>query len=143
LLTVPENYSDEDKARDLTQLSRNQIVDLSDGAHRLADVLAAVEWRRTLLPLFTFEGFGDLTMVDVTEIDVDGWSGWPELSVERGLMALASEAPVWIMQKSGQNAHLWPGVRDQPIFSRHVDNQFCWLNRIYLYPTWMIYYLTN
>jgi hypothetical protein len=140
-IRVPDDYSAVDVQRD--RESAEQLPDLSRGQHRLADVLAALEWRRTVFEWFMREGFGDKVMVDVSGSDADEWVTRSHLSVARGLLALNSFTPTWIMQHAGQNAHLWPGFREQPIFTRHVDDQFNWLKPVLLDPCWLVYYLAN
>lgn len=140
-LRVPDDYSALDLRVD--RVSARQIPDLSEGQYRLADVLAAFEWRRTVLEWFKDEEFGDKVAVDVAEFSAEDWNTQPHFSVARGLLALYGFSPVWIMQRAGQSAHQWPGFREQPIFTQHVDQQFSWLKPVITYPTWLIYYLAN
>jgi hypothetical protein len=140
-LTVPADYSAGDAQLDVG--SAAQIPDLSGGNYRLADVLAAFEWRRTVLIWFNDEGYGDKVMVDVSQATVENWDTLPDFSVARGLLALNGSSPTWIMQRAGQQAHLWPGFQQQPVFTRYIDAQFNWLKPVMIGPTWLIYYLAN
>ena len=140
-LLVPDDYSALDVQRDIA--NGEQIPDLRGGQYRFGDVLAALEWRRTVFEWFRDEDFGDKVMVDVSGSNADEWTTLPHMSVARGLLNLNGFPPTWIMQRAGQNAHLWPGFREQPIFTRHVDEQFNWLKPVFLDPCWLIYYLAN
>jgi hypothetical protein len=140
-LRLPDDYSALDLQQDLVRA--RQIPDLSDGEYRLSDVLAALEWQRTVFDWFVTEGLGDKVLVDLTISNVEEWSTLAHLSVARGLLALIGFSPTWIMQRAGQDAHLWPGFREQPIFTRHVKDQFDWLKPVFLRPSWLFYYLAN
>jgi len=140
-LRVPDDYPMAELRRDAAEL--NQIRDLSDGQHRLADVLAAQEWRRVALDAFLGQDAGDKVLVDVTGLDAASWSTAPEASIGRGLLAIEATSPSWVLQRAGQNAHLWPGFRDQPVFTRHYDDQFGWLTSVSLHPTWLLHYLAH
>jgi hypothetical protein len=140
-LMVPGDYSEIDEQID--RVSARQIPDLSSGSYRLCDVLAGFEWRRTVLEWFMDEGFGDKAAVDVSESDAANWSEHPRFSVARGLLALNSFSPTWIIQRAGQSAHRWPGFNEQPVFTRHVDGQFSWMAPVTLAPSWLIYYMAN
>jgi hypothetical protein len=140
-LRLPDDYSALDVQLD--RASAGQIPDLSRGQYRLADVLAALEWRRTVLTWFQDEGFGDKVMVDVSGTNAKEWIRLPEMSLARGLLALNASSPTWIIQQADQNAHLWSGFREQPIFTRHVNEQFRWLKPVFLNPSWLLYYLAN
>src|SRR6185436_11314305 len=140
-LRMPGDYSMDDMREDMARST--QIPDLSAGQHRLADVLVAVEWRRTVLAWFMDEGYGDKAMVDVGESTAEEWASQPHQSLARGLLALNATTPTWIMQRAGQSVHLWPGVREQPIFTRHVEGQFAWLKPVFVVPCWLAFYLGN
>ena len=140
-LRVPDDYSPVELQRD--RANAGQILDLSGGEYRLADVLAALEWQCTVFDWFRDEGFGDKVIVDVSRSNPGEWTSSSDMSVARGLLALNRVTPTWILQRSGQNAHLWPGFREQPIFTRHLDEQFRWLHAVFLNPIWSLYYLAN
>jgi hypothetical protein len=140
-LRVPADYSALDVERD--RANAQEIPDLSGGEYRLDDVLAALEWRRTVFAWFLEEGFGDKVIVDVRRTNAKEWGRLSIMSVGRGLLALNGFSPTWIMQRAGQNAHLWSGFREQPIFTCHVDEQFKWLKPVFLDPCWLVYYLAN
>jgi len=140
-LKLPHDYPAQDVQLDL--VTAEHIPDLSGGQYRLADILAALEWERTLLLWFNNEDYGDKVMVDVSGFSAGDWSTLPHFSVGRGLVALNGFSPIWIMQRAGQNAHLWPGFNGQPIFTRHFDDQFKWLKPVILHPSWLLYYHVN
>src|SRR5262249_29603339 len=117
-LWLPDDYFEDDVQRDLA--SAGQILDLKQGQYNLADVLVALEWRRTVFTWFLDEGFGDKVVIDVSGANAEEWTTLPDMSVARGLLALNVDSPIWIMQRAGQNADAWPGFREQPIFTRHV-----------------------
>jgi hypothetical protein len=140
-LRVPNDYSALDVERDCA--CAGEIPDLSGGQNRLADVLAAFEWRRTVFKWFMDEGFGDKAIVDISRTSLREWTTHSEMSLGRGLLALNSFSPTWVVQVASQNAHLWPGFKEQPILTRHMDRQFNWLKPVLLKPCWLIYYLAN
>lgn len=140
-LRVPDDYPTLDMEVD--RIGALQIPDLSDGQYHLADVLAALEWRRTVLAWFMDEGFGDKVIVDLVGYRVEDWNTLANFSLARGLLALNSPSPTWIMQQAGQNAHLWSGFREHPIFTSHTDDQFGWLKPVIIDPSWLLYYLAN
>ena len=142
LLGIPDDYSEEQLMLD--RRLAQQIPDLRDGRYRLADVLAALEWQRTVFRTFTEEDvYGDKVVVDVTALSRDEWIMDDAASVGRGLVALAAPTPVWVLQRAGQEAHSWPGFRQQPVFTRYLDNQFSWLKPVHVDPAWLIHHLAN
>jgi hypothetical protein len=138
---IPVDYSDRDAWLD--KENSIQIPDLRHGQHRLADILAAYEWRRTVLGWFNDEDLGDKVVVDVSGYTPEDWNTLSRFSVGRGLAALDNITPIWIMQRADQGAHLWPGLPRHPIFTRHVRDQFSWLAPVVLDPSWLIYFLVN
>jgi hypothetical protein len=140
-LRVPDDYPALDVEVD--RIGALQIPDLSDGQYRLADVLAALEWQRTVLTWFMDEDFGDKIVVDLVGYGMEDWTTLADFSLARGLLALNSLSPTWIMQQAGQNAHLWSGFRENPIFTSHIDDQFSWLKPVITDPSWLLYYLAN
>ncbi len=140
-LRVPDDYPALEMEVD--RMGALQIPDLSDGQYQLADVLTALEWRRTVLEWFINEDFGDKVIVDLIESSAEDWNTLANFSVARALLALNGLAPTWIMQQAGQNAHLWSSFREHPIFTSHVDDQFSWLKPVIMDPSWLLYYLAN
>lgn len=142
LLGIPDDYGEEQLALD--RRLAQQIPDLRDGRHRLADVLAALEWQRTVYLTFTDEDlYGDKVIVDVTRLSQDEWVTDDAASIGRGLLAMTTLTPTWILQRAGQDAHTWPGFRQQPIFTRYHDDQFSWLKPVHVDRVWLIHYLAN
>jgi hypothetical protein len=135
------NYSDNAAARD--RRLADAIPDLSGGTDRLADILAAMEWQVSVFDAFNEQGYGSMVLADVSSTASEDWASDPYRSVARGVLALNRLTPTWILQQAGQNAHTWPGFREQPVSTRHVDRQFSWLKPVSLHPTWLIYYLAN
>ena len=140
-IRIPDDYSTRDAWLD--KENSLQIPDLRQGQHRFADILAAYEWRRTVLDWFNNEDLGDKVMVDVSGYTTEDWNTLSKFSVGRGLAALNNATPIWIMQRADQNAHLWPGLQRQPIFTSHARDQFFWLAPVILDPSWLIYFLVN
>jgi hypothetical protein len=140
-LRVPDDYPALNM--ELDRIGALQIPDLSDGQYHLADVLAALEWRSTVLAWFMDEGFGDKVIVDLVGYSVKDWNTLANFSLARGLLALNGSSPTWIMQQADQNAHLWSGFGEQPIFTSHIDDQFSWLKPVITDPSWLLYYLAN
>jgi hypothetical protein len=140
-LRVPDDYPAHEMQMD--RMGALQIPDLSDGQYHLGDILAAWEWRRTVLEWFMDENFGDKVIVDLVGFSAEEWNTLANFSLARGLLALNSLSPTWIVQQAGQNAHLWSSFREQPIFTGHVDDQFSWLKPVIMDPSWLIYYLAS
>lgn len=138
-LLLPEDYPP--GATDRDRNLATQIPDLREAGCSLADILAALEWQATLFDAFNEQGYGDKVVADVSGATAEEWVSDPRRSVARGLLALNNNfSPTWVLQRAGQTAHSWPGVREQPVFTRHVDHQFSWLQPVALHPTWLIYY---
>jgi hypothetical protein len=140
-LLLPDDYPESEIQYDIA--ATRELPDLSDGTFRFADVLAATEWRRVVLTAFVDESVGDRVVVDVATLDVGAWDFAPEASIGRGLLALNTTTPTWIMQSAGQNAHTWPGLEDHPIFTMHSENQFDWIATVRLLPSWIFHYLKH
>jgi hypothetical protein len=140
-LALPDDYPAEEMRRDRAEI--DEIPDLSDGSNRLADALAAMEWRRVVLDEFVDLSRDDKVLVDLTGVEAGDWESAPDASLGRGMLALNSTFPIWIRQRAGQNAHLWPGVRDQPIFTVHSRDQFDWLTTVHLHPKWVLFYVSQ
>lgn len=140
-LFLPSEYSLADLNQDIALAQ--QIPDLSGGDPRLADVLAALEWQRTLFRWFNDEDYGDKVMVDLSELDRSEWVNHPLASVGRGLLAMRSVVPIWIVQNAGQDAHRWHGFHEHPIFTSYSDAQFPWLKPVRTDPSWLVKYLAD
>lgn len=104
------------------------IPGLGEGRPSLGDVLAAIEWRETLVPLLADANLGDMTLIDLRGLSREAWEGQPALSLSRGISALRlPPRPVWFLQRAGQNVDRWGLPEDHPIFTEHVEHQFAWM----------------
>ena len=65
---LPETYSPAEMIADIDRL--NTIIDLSDGLFDEADVLAAFEWHRTVLPsVIGNHKYGSFFTIDYSQVD--------------------------------------------------------------------------
>lgn len=104
------------------------IPDLSQGNPSLVDVLAALEWRATLLPILEEASFGDMTLIDLRNLSREMWETDPRLSLPRGIAALRSPPrPVWFIQLASQGVDDWGLPWDRPIFTQYSEKQFAWM----------------
>jgi hypothetical protein len=125
-LWFPPNVSpwDLDRARVFT----DAIPDLSEGQPSLSDILPAIEWRETLLPLLDEANLGDNSVIDLRGVTKDTWETDPALSMSRGIASLRSPPiPVWFLQRAGQRVEDWRLPHDRPIFTEHTERQFAWM----------------
>jgi hypothetical protein len=98
----------------------NRIPDLLHSDSDVRDLLAAIEWYRTILTWFVDEDFGDHIVVDIRGAAREEWAVDTRFSHMRGITYLPGEAPVWVLQAAGQNAHLWPNLGELPVASSRV-----------------------
>jgi hypothetical protein len=114
------------------------IPDLSSGFPALADVLAALEWRATLLPWLEEGSLGDMILIDLRGVDQAVWESHPDFSLARGLAVMrAPPRPIWLMQSAGQRVDDWGLPHDRPIFTEHSEHQFAWMTfQGHLAPSW-------
>jgi hypothetical protein len=104
------------------------IPDLSQGNPSLGDVLAALEWRATLLPILEEASLGDMTLIDLRNLSRETWETDPRLSLARGIAALrAPPRPVWFIQLASQRVDDWGLLYDRPIFTQYTEKQFAWI----------------
>jgi hypothetical protein len=140
-MKIPHDYSNDDVLLD--RLYAERVPDLGGGRLNLMDILAALEWSRTVQRWFFDGGLGDMTCVDVSELTSDEWATAPAMSLARGMLTLRGLSPTWIRQAAGQQADLWPGFPDYPIFTQYLPDQFSWMKPTYVHPTWRLFYLLN
>lgn len=106
----------------------DRIPDLSQGSPSLDDVLAALEWCTTLLPILEEGNFGDMTLIDLRGQEREHWLSDPRFSLARGILALrAPPRPVWLIQLAGQRADDWGLPYDRPVFTQYTAKQFAWM----------------
>lgn len=113
---------------DEAQAFADAIPDLSQGNPSLGDVLAALEWRMTLLPILEEASLGDMTLIDLRGLSRETWETDPRLSLARGIAMLrVTPRPVWFIQLASQRVDDWGLPNDHPIFTQHTDKQFAWM----------------
>lgn len=113
---------------DRVQKFADAIPNLSQGRPSLVDMLAALEWRETLLPLLEEANLGDMTVIDLRGLSKHAWETDPALSMSRGIAAMRSPPrPVWFLQRAGQSVDDWDLPHDHPIFTEHIEEQFAWM----------------
>ena len=140
-MAIPSDYDNKNMLMD--RLFAEQVPDLSSGQFDLMDVLAALEWSRTVLRWFIDAGLGDMTCIDVSKLSGNEWATAPDVSLARGLASLQGLTPTWIRQQAGQQADLWPDMPDYPIFTQYFPEQFSWMKATYVDPAWRLNYLAN
>ena len=113
---------------DDVQAFSDMIPDLSQGNAALGDVLAAIEWRGSLLPILEEASVGDMTLIDLRGRDRGSWEADPRLSLVRGIAVLrAPPRPVWLIQLATQRVDDWGLPYDRPVFTQHTEKQFSWM----------------
>jgi hypothetical protein len=113
---------------DRVQAFSDAIPDLSQGRPSLADVLPALEWGETVLPLLEEANLGDMTVIDLRGLSKHPWETAPALSMTRGIAAMRSPPrPVWFLQSAGQSVDTWDLPQDHPIFTQYIEEQFAWM----------------
>ncbi|WP_214413399.1 hypothetical protein [Sphaerisporangium fuscum] len=122
---LPSGYSAEQMALDLEMLDR--MPDLGDGAAALEDVLVAYEFLRTEWPCRAAGRRGAVLAIDCRPLSGERWTPDETLSLHRGLLAVRTPVPVWLIQSAGQEVERWPVAGDPPIFTEHVPGQFSWM----------------
>ncbi len=132
-LRFPENYSQEDIARD--QALIEYIPDLSSGVPQLDDVLVAVEFLRTRWPVLVDQHQGRFLLLNLQGLSKQQWSDDPRWSMHRGLVhLLASPVPIWLLQVADQGLSAWGLPHDPPILTEHMEAQFGWMLESYPDP---------
>lgn len=113
---------------DLVQAFFDAIPDLSQGSPSLGDILAALEWRATLVNILEDASLGDMTLIDLRNLSRETWETDPRLSLARGIAALRSPPrPIWFIQLASQRVEDWQLPNDLPIFTQYTESQFSWM----------------
>ncbi|RCG30734.1 hypothetical protein DQ384_12125 [Sphaerisporangium album] len=135
---LPWGYSAEQTALDvhmfrrLPHLGGSAHVRAGSGTHAgtgaagLRDVLVAYEFLRSEWPSVAGDRRRYLA-VDCRDVRPGLWAGDERLSLQRGLLAVRTPVPVWIVQRAGQEVDTWPIPGDHPIFTEHFPGQFSWM----------------
>ncbi|MEV7965358.1 hypothetical protein AB0O34_05170 [Sphaerisporangium sp. NPDC088356] len=124
-LRLPQGYAAGQMAMDLDTLQR--MPDLSTGTADLGDLLVAFEFLRTEWPLLSGDRLGRALAVDCRGLTREEWAGDERLSLQRGLPAIRTPVPVWIIQLAGQAVEDWGIPGDHPILTEHFPGQFSWM----------------
>lgn len=116
----------------------DKIPDLSTGNPALSDVLVAVEWLHSLLPILEDENLGDMILIDLRDTTKEIWETDPGFSMARGIASLRQPPrPVWFIQHAKQEIEKWGLLGgDKPIFTQHTENQFSWMLEGSFSPEW-------
>jgi hypothetical protein len=122
---LPASYGADDVAADVEVMGR--VPDLSSGSPSLADVLVAVEFLRTRWPVLVDQGYGRFLALNLRGLTQDVWASDPRLSLHRGLLALRTPVPVWLLQLGGQDVSQWDLPGDPPILTEHLERQWGWM----------------
>jgi hypothetical protein len=130
-IRLPPGYGTEQAFLDNELLER--VPDLSSGKPAIGDLLVAFEWLRTEWPLLVESRRGRFLAVSCRELSPEQWAVDERLSLQRGLLAIRTPVPIWIIQQAGQGVENWglPGA-DHPIFTEHVSSQFSWMQEAFL-----------
>jgi hypothetical protein len=139
-MMMPENLKTLNP--DESQKVLDSIPDLSSGIPAFEDVLVALEWMESLLPILEDASFGGMILIDLRGITQESWEADPALSLARGIAALRQPPkPVWFIQAAGQEIEKWGLLGgDLPIFTQHTENQYDWMWDGTLSPDWPAYY---
>ena len=105
------------------------IPDLQAGSPSLRDVLVAFEWLRVEYPQAVGRRRGDFLAINCQQLTQKSWAHAEEVSLHRGLAAMRQRlpAPLWIIQRAGQDVESWPLIGEVPIFTEHAAAQFAWM----------------
>ena len=135
LTAIPEGYSPEEMLADFDRL--NTIIDLSDGLFDEADVLAAFEWHRTVLPsVIGNHKYGSYFRIDYRTLTEDSWAHEQRFMVIRGLNRIRTSIPLWFLQREDQRVDEWKGMGVNPVFTQYVLGQWDWMWALLDTPTW-------
>jgi hypothetical protein len=77
------------------------------------------------------EGRGRFLAINCRDINRDQWMSAEQLSLHRGLLAVRSPVPIWIIQGATQEVDSWGLPGDRPIFTEYLSNQFAWMLESY------------
>jgi hypothetical protein len=136
---VPQDYADEDQARDKESLE--WIPNLADGSRPITDVLAALEWRRTIWPTIVEDVHKPFIAIDCRNMPREFWEHSEMAGVLRGIAMMRMPVPIWFRQIAGQGIENWSFVRERPIFTEHTPNQHSWMLRAtdFSWPSWYVH----
>lgn len=135
LNALPETYSPEEIVAEIERL--NTIIDLSDGLFHEADVMAAYEWHRTVLPsVIGNHKYGSYFTIDYCRLTEESWAQEERFMVIRGLNRIRTSIPLWFLQLGDQRVDEWKGMGVNPVFTKHVPGQWDWMMELYDTPTW-------
>ena len=135
LNALPDTYSPEEIAAEIDRL--NTIIDLSDGLFDEADVMAAYEWHRTVLPsVIGNHKYGSFFAIDYCRLTEESWAQEERFMVIRGLNRIRTSIPLWFLQLGDQRVDEWKGMGVNPVFTKHVPGQWDWMMELYDTPTW-------
>jgi hypothetical protein len=130
-MRLPSGYGAEQLFLDDELLER--VPDMSNGRPALGDLLVAFEWLRTEWPLIVAEGLDRFLAVSCRGLFPEQWAVDERLSLQRGLLAIRTPVPTWIIQQAGQAVENWGlPATDHPIFTEHEPFQFSWMQEAFL-----------
>jgi len=123
---------------DQMQKFADRIPDLSTGNPALSDVLVAIEWLHSLLPILEDANLGDMVLIDLRNATKEIWQSDPAYSMARGIVSLRQPPmPVWFIQHANQEIEKWGLLGgDKPIFTQHTEKQFNWMFEGSFSPEW-------
>jgi hypothetical protein len=123
---------------DEIQKFSDRIPDLSTGNSVLGDVLVALEWMLSLLPILEEANLGDMILIDLRGLSKETWEMDPGYAIARGIASLRQPPrPVWFIQYAGQEIEKWGLLGgDRPIFTQHSEKQFNWMQGGSFSPDW-------
>jgi hypothetical protein len=131
-ILLPAGYSPDEIASDDELLMR--VPDLASGSPALDDVLVAIEFLRTRWPIMVDEGYGRFLALNLRGLSYPTWTDHPQLSLQRGLVAIRTPVPLWLIQVADQDVSSWELPGDPPILTEHMEAQFGWLTEMYSEP---------
>lgn len=137
LTVVSDDYSSDVVTGDLDSLSK--IIDLSDGLFDEVDVLAALEWHRTVLPAVIGNNtYGSFFSIDYRGLTEEIWARDARFMVIRGVNRIRTSVPFWFLQGEGQRVDEWRGMGVNPVFTQYVPGQWDWMLQLLDEPAWPV-----
>lgn len=135
LTALPEACSTEEMIGEITGITN--IIDLRDGLFEEADVLAAWEWHRTVLPsVIGNNKYGSFFAIDYRGLTEDVWAREERFMVIRGVNRIRTSIPLWFLQGEGQRVDEWKGMGVNPVFTQYVPGQWDWMLELLANPAW-------
>ena len=135
LTALPGACSTEEMIGEITGITN--IIDLSDGVFDEADVLAAWEWHRTILPyLIGNNKYGSFFAIDYRGLTEETWARDEKFRVIRGLNRIRTSVPFWFLQGEGQRVDEWKGMGRNPVFTQYLPHQWDWMYQLFDAPAW-------